>query len=222
MLGLLCWVGCQPIRESSGQESPRPTANGKPASAAATANADDDADGNAWPLFRGDPQATGVARGTLPEKLKRLWTFSVERGGFESTAAIADGTVFVGCTDGKLYAVDLADGRKRWEFTTELGFAASAAVRAGQVYIGDYDGRFYSIDARSGKANWHVDTDAEINSSTNFYKENVLFGSQDGCLYCLQAETGKFVWKYESEDMIQCSPTVSGDRGFVAANAPPT
>ena len=66
-------------------------------------------------------------------------------------------------------------------------------------------------------------TEAEINSSANFYKdkndtENVLFGSQDAILYCLVAESGKEVWKYESEDMIQCSPTVSadGERGFVA------
>ncbi|HUT11966.1 MAG TPA: PQQ-binding-like beta-propeller repeat protein, partial [Thermoguttaceae bacterium] len=63
---------------------------------------------DAWPLFRGDGPGTGVAGAALPEKLELLWTFSVDGGGFESTAAIADGTVYAGCTDGKLYAVDLA------------------------------------------------------------------------------------------------------------------
>jgi len=171
---------------------------------------------DAWPLFRGNRQATGAAGATLPEKLERLWTFSVPEGGFQSTAAIAEGMVFLGCFDGKLYAIDLSGGGKKWEFPTELGFTASAAVRGGQVFIGDSDGRFYCIDAESGKVKWDFPTEAEINSGANFYKDNVLFGSQDGFLYCLKAGTGKLVWKYESEDMIQCSPTVAGDRAFVA------
>ena len=44
----------------------------------------------------------------------------------------------------------------------------------------------------------------------------VLFGSQDATLYCLNADTGKLVWKYAIEDQIRCSPTIIGDRCFVA------
>ena len=112
---------------------------------------------HSWPLFRGDAAATGVARATLPEKLELLWTFSTKKGGFESTAAIVDGTVYIGCTDGKLYALDLATGKKRWEFSTPLGFTASAAVRDGRVYIGDSDGTFYCIDAATGNELWDFD-----------------------------------------------------------------
>ena len=169
-----------------------------------------------WPLFRGNPQATGVAGSGLPDELELLWTFSTKKGGFESTAAIDGGMVYAGCLDGNLYAIDLKSGEKRWEFTTDLGFTASAAVRNGLLYIGDYDGRFYCFDAASGKPKWDLQTDAEINSSANFYQDNVLFGSQDGNLYCLKADTGELVFKYQSDDMIQCSPTVVGDRAFVA------
>ena len=171
--------------------------------------------GGDWPLFRGDRQATGVARGSLPEKLEPLWTFSVDDA-FESTAAIAGGTVFVGSFNGKLYAVDLSTGRKQWEFSTDLGFNAAPAAREGLVYIGDIDGRFFCVDARTGKLKWHFDSEAEINSSANFHRDHVLFGSQDGILYCLEAATGRVVWKYESEDQIRCSPTVAGERTFVA------
>ena len=31
-----------------------------------------------WPLYRANAQATGVATGTLPQKLSRLWKFSVK------------------------------------------------------------------------------------------------------------------------------------------------
>ncbi len=171
---------------------------------------------DAWPVFRGNGQSTGVATGSLPETLELLWTFSTDDGGFESTAAIVDATVYVGCLDGNLYAIDLATGEKRWAFPTDLGFTASPAVRGGRVYIGDYDGKLYCLDAKSGDLLWDFQTEAEINSSANFYKDTVVFGSQDGILYCLEAKSGKVVFEYESQDMIQCSPAVVDDRAFVA------
>lgn len=171
---------------------------------------------NSWPLFRGDPQATGIAPGGLPEKLEPLWTFASEKGGFESTAAIVDGMVYIGSTDGKLYALDLESGKKRWEFATPLGFSASAAVRDGRVCIGDADGMFYCLDAASGKQLWDFQTDGEINSSANFHNDNVLFGSQDSYLYCLDAASGKLVWKFQSQDQIRCFPTIVNNLAFVA------
>jgi len=169
-----------------------------------------------WPLFRGDRKATGVARSNLPARLEVLWTFATERGGYEATAAIADGTVLVGSLDGNFYALDLAGGEKRWEFPTKLGFYASAAVRKGRVYVGDADGTFYCLDAASGRKLWHFQSDAEINSSANFHGNCVLFGSQDMFLYCLDADSGRLIWKYESADQIRCFPAIAGDHTFVA------
>jgi outer membrane protein assembly factor BamB len=172
---------------------------------------------DSWPVFRGDAASTGVARGTLPEKLEKLWTFTDARGGFEATAVIADGTVFVGSNGGKLFAIGLADGKKRWEYaTSKLGVVAAAAVRNGLVYVGDIDGDFHCVDAKTGQRKWKYVTRGEIDSAPSFYKDNVLFGSQDTFLYCLKADSGEEVWKYECPDQIRCCPTVAGDRAFVA------
>ncbi|MGA2034538.1 MAG: PQQ-binding-like beta-propeller repeat protein [Thermoguttaceae bacterium] len=175
-----------------------------------------DARADAWPMFRGDRLASGVSKGTLPEQLELLWTFSSPQGGFESTAAIVDGVVYAGSTDGKLYAIDLRSGKQRWEFVTELGFNASPTVSGPSVFIGDVDGRFYSINARTGKANWTFSTDGEIDSSANLYKDCVLFGSQDSFLYCLKADTGKLAWKYQSTNQIRCFPTIIAGRAMIA------
>ena len=169
-----------------------------------------------WPLFRGNAQATGVASSDLPEDLELLWTFSSEEGGFEATAAIVDGVVYVGCTDGKLYAINLATGKKRWAYGTTLGFSTSAAVRDGLVYLGDTDGRFHCVNAATGKSKWRFDAEAEINSSANFHGCHVLFGSQDTRLYCLDAASGELAWTYESPDQIRCFPTVFGSTVLVA------
>ena len=70
--------------------------------------------GENWPLFRGDTQCTGVTVAKLPDRLDLMWTFRVDGGAFEGTPAIADGVVYLGDLDGKLFALNLADGTQRW------------------------------------------------------------------------------------------------------------
>ncbi len=168
-----------------------------------------------WSMFRGNSLGTGYSKTTLPEKLELVWTFKVPQGAFESTAAIVGNVVYIGDLDGKVYALDLNTGKKKWEFKTESGFTASPAVKDGLVFIGDYDGTFYCLD-QDGKLKWKHETGAEINSSANFFKDNVLFGSQDATLYCINMKTGKEVWNFQIEDQIRCSPTVVAGRCFVA------
>ena len=48
-----------------------------------------------WPQFRGNPSLTGIATSAVPKTLKLLWTFEAGDS-IESSAAIVDGTVYVG------------------------------------------------------------------------------------------------------------------------------
>ncbi len=173
-------------------------------------------DGQQWPLFRGDRQATGVARCELPEKPELLWTYSGQKGGYEAAAVIGDGTVYIGSVDGKFSAIDLASGQARWEFSTDAGFNSAAALVKGRVLVGDTNGRFHCLDARTGKEQWHFDSEGEINSGANLHGQHVLFGSQDSFLYCLDVDTGKLIWKYESPNQIRCFPTIVENRTLVA------
>src|SRR6266545_7735490 len=59
-----------------------------------------------WPQFRGNARLTGVAA-ALPDTLKLKWTYEAGES-IESSAAIADGAVFVGSSKGELLAIDLA------------------------------------------------------------------------------------------------------------------
>lgn len=172
--------------------------------------------GRDWPIFRGDRIATGVAKGTLPDKLDVVWKFEVENGAFEGTPAILDGVVYIGDLDGEVHALDLKNGKKKWTYETDSGFIASAAVKDGLLYVGDFDGRLHCLDINSGKLKWAFETNAEIDACANFYKDKVVFGSQDATLYCLNAKTGKQAWKHEINDQIRCSATIAGNRTFVA------
>ena len=169
-----------------------------------------------WKLFRGDTRSTGVAHTTLPKTPTLIWKHRIEGGAFESTAAVADGVVYIGDLDGHVFALSLADGTQRWKTELETGFIAPAAFREGRIYLGDIDGVFHCFEAKSGKELWKVEAEAEIDSCANFYKEYVIFGSQDATLYCVDAKSGKLVWKHTIEDQIRCSPTLIDNLCFVA------
>jgi outer membrane protein assembly factor BamB len=176
-----------------------------------------------WTSFRGNPQSSGAAA-TLPStptftSLKQQWTFELADGGFESSAAIVDQTVYIaGITNdvkGKLFAIDLNNGRTKWQFDSPDGFITTPLYHDGRLFLGDMLGVFRCIDDQ-GKPCWEFKTDVEINSSANVHGDHVLFGSQNATLYCLSQSTGELVWRHEVNDQIQSSITLAGDRVFLA------
>ncbi|GEM_PF-99253 len=171
---------------------------------------------DSWPLIRGNPQATGLARTSLPEKLALRWRVAIDQGGFESTAAIVGGMVYAASSAGKVLALDLASGKIRWEFDTQSGFSSSPSVDNRFVCLGDVEGKFYCLDREKGVLVWEFATDGPIDSSANFADGRVIFGSQDSYLYCLDLGNGNLVWKYGSGDQIRCFPAIASNRCFVA------
>ena len=77
-----------------------------------------------WPLFRGDPQLTGVVDGTLGDELSVRWVYEAGEG-FDSTATVYVGMVYVGSLDGMLHAVDLATGKPKWTYQAGIEIKAS-------------------------------------------------------------------------------------------------
>ncbi len=161
---------------------------------------------NEWPLFRGNPQLTGVSSASLPQNLEPLWTFQTGEG-FESSAAIVDGIVYATSLDSNLYALDLGSGKLKWKYRA-AETKSSPSVSKGVVYFGDAEGTFHAVDANTGKRRWIFQTDGEINSSANFADEHVLFGSYDHFLYCLSARDGSLIWKAETDGYVHAMPTV--------------
>ena len=177
--------------------------------------------GDGWHVYRGNAHSTGVAKSPLPDELKVLWEFKVPKGGFEGTPLIVhdpkDGkkTVYIGDMDGRVFALDLESGAKKWETKTSIGFTASPAYQDGRIFIGDIDGVFFCIDT-DGTVQWKFETGGEITGGANFYNGHVLFGSQDSKLYLLNTANGEPIWEHETPDQIRCSTTIAGDRAFVA------
>jgi len=175
-----------------------------------------------WPLFRGNPRETGVAASTLPADLEVRWQFKT-KDGIEGAAAIVNGTVYVGCLDEHLYALDLTTGQVKWTYQTHPAIGTkvgpirtSPAVRDGLVYVGDTDGVFHCVEAATGNKRWTFDTQTEITSSATFAGDTVLFGSSDENLHCLSKD-GKERWRFKVPGgPVMGTPAIVNQRTFAA------
>jgi outer membrane protein assembly factor BamB len=170
--------------------------------------------GDDWPQFRGNPQLTGTA-GELPPALELLWTAEIGES-VESSAAIVDGTVYVGAQPGVLAALDLVSGKVKWTYkASDLGVGESSpVVSEGVVYVGDLDGVLHAVDAATGKARWTFKTEGEIKSSPIIANDRVLIGSYDGHLYGLGLD-GTLAWKARTDGPVHATPAIRDGVAYI-------
>ena len=162
-----------------------------------------------WAMFRHDLGHSGStdSTGILPQGTLK-WIFSTD-GPIHSSPAVADGTVYIGSRDHKLYALDADTGAKRWEYKTGTWVESSPVIVNGVVYFGSNDGRLYALDAHSGEKLWDFKTEYPIKSSPAVAGGIVYFGAEDYYIYAVDAVKGTKLWDYNAKGPVISSPTVS-------------
>jgi outer membrane protein assembly factor BamB len=169
-----------------------------------------------WPQFRGNARLTGVTASS-PPALELLWTHEAGEEGIESSAAIVDGTVYVGTVSGHLLSVDLGTGERRWAHATESEIGESSpCVSGGLAYVGDLDGVVHAVKIDDGTIAWTYETDSEIRASPVIHGDRLLVGSYDQQLYALDAKTGARLWSFETEGPVHATSAVADGLTYVA------
>jgi outer membrane protein assembly factor BamB len=180
---------------------------------------------NWWPMRRHDPQGTGYAAGQAPNQNVTNWKF--QAGNYiASCSVVADGKVFFGSADKKVYCLD-ADGNRDgtpkliWSFTTNGRVLGTPAVSNGKVYIGSEDKKLYCLDeAGNGDGTttvlWqYTFVQTPINPIVSYGKVYVYAD----LLYCLDAignisaQTTTLIW---SSPIVPASiPAVTNGRVYL-------
>jgi outer membrane protein assembly factor BamB len=129
--------------------------------------------------YSGELQAVGEEHG------HRLWRSGsggalLGSGTFYSTPAVMYGRVFLGNTDGRVYAYDASSGKLDWAVQTGAYVYASPAVTNAPglgptIYLGSYDGTFYALNARSGHIEWQYHAGGKISGSATIVGRIVYF-----------------------------------------------
>ena len=179
-----------------------------------------------WPLVRGDSRASGVASCELPAAPEVVWKYQVKDAGFEATAVVAAGVVYVGDTEGEFHAVRLADGKPVWTRKfPDSGFLNGSAVAGQRLYVNDMNGVVRCLTTNSGDVIWEHPTESDIYAAPNVVeleRENgegtslVLITTDDGRLIALAADSGRPQWEYAIEAPLRCWPTVADGKVLLA------
>ena len=137
----------------------------------------------------------------------RLWSFGFVNA-FFSDPAVANGIVYTGSVNGKVYARDAATGKQVWTFTGPANTSANypATVANGVVYAASTngpDGTVYALDAATGKQLWSFATTERHPTGVAAAGGVVYETTSDdngfsGGAYALDAATGTVLWHVSS------------------------
>jgi len=116
-------------------------------------------------------------------------------GGILSAAAVADGKVFVGSNDKKVYALDAATGAVKWTVLTGGMVQSAPAYDNGTVFVGSFDNKLYAINASTGAVKWKLTTEGNITFNPTVANGTVYVASKiGGTLYAINETTGVVKW----------------------------
>jgi large repetitive protein len=165
-----------------------------------------------WNLFENNLQHTGQSLTVGPGTNTTLWTYPTGNHIMYGSPVIgADGTVYVGSYDSKLYALN-PDGSMKWNYTTGNYIYGSPAVGAdGTIYVGSYDKKLYALNP-DGSMKWNYTTGNYIYGSPAVGADGTIYiGSYDNKLYALDPN-GTMKWNYTTGNHIYYGcPAIGSD-----------
>lgn len=170
-----------------------------------------------WSMYRHDLNNTATSNSTAPV-CNLLWQFNgypdspdpINR--LRTTAAVANGVVYVGTETHIFCAFDAYNGSLIWQFDSVSNPESSAAVVGNVIYLGIlWDGSHGYVDALSatnGSVIWRFPTDSGVESSPTVFNGVVYVGSYLGYVYALNATNGALIWSYLTGASCFSSPAV--------------
>ncbi|MES2124586.1 MAG: PQQ-binding-like beta-propeller repeat protein [Gemmatimonadota bacterium] len=191
-------------------------------------------------MFRGGPTHEGVYASASPTLGSVAWKFKTG-GRVLSSPAVSGERLFVGSSDGVLYAIDRKSGSELWKFASKGPIASSPAVHNDLVYVSSLDGNVYAVDLATGKQRWAFATKGEQRftapgihgaipktermpdpfdvflSSPAVVGNTVYIGSGDHNVYALDAATGALKWQFKTGDVVHASPAVANGLVYIGS-----
>ena len=158
-----------------------------------------------------------------------LWEFDDETAlkPLFCSPTIAEGRLYFGegyhtDRESKMFCVDVATGKKLWDFPTASHTESSPAVAAGKVVFGAGDDGIYCLDARTGAKHWqypagggvHVDSNLLIVGGRVYAGSGTSKKSKANRIFCLDLATGTEIWGENVAYSSWGSPAAAGKQIF--------
>jgi len=157
----------------------------------------------------------------------RLWPADSFLGAADSeiaiygSPAVAEGLVYVGGYNGKVYAVNSESGALRWVYPRDGDLepiVGGLVASQGRLYFGCSDGKVYTLDAATGDmVGEPFQTEDKIWSTPVVEGDTLYVGSFDNSLYALDIQSGSEKWRFDTEGAVGSIPLVYGDTVYAGS-----
>ncbi|MEP6844508.1 MAG: PQQ-binding-like beta-propeller repeat protein [Panacibacter sp.] len=176
--------------------------------------------------------ADGKVLALNKESGKSFWEFKA-RHFIRATPALLKGWIYVGDTDGDMYALDSKTGQLKWVYHTygsslindSIGFdrkaiLSSAVVEDDAVVFGGRDGFLYCLNRFDGTLRWKFDNKVSwVVSSPSIVKGQIITGTSDGhFVQSVNIKSGEEKWRVYSAAPLWSSPLVVGNYIYIGGN----
>ena len=150
----------------------------------------------------GTRRATGALRALGKEGGVTQWmrTLAIP---LQGSLTLANGKLFGGGSDGRLYAFDSKTGEVRWFFDYSAAFNSRPVVTGGRVYAGSEDGNLVVLDEQTGKLLWRYRTRGPVRGPAAIQDDIVYFGSGDNYVYAVNTMSGRLFWRTRTGASVQ-------------------
>lgn len=142
--------------------------------------------------------------------IKPIWDFKCEDE-IRGTPTLSQGTLYIGCYDNNLYALNAADGKFQWKYPTDGGIVSRPLIYENNVFFCSEDQCLHVIGSRTGKLLWTYYTEGRIYSSPRISDGHVFFGSDDHDLHAVNVNSGRATWKFSTDGEIHSTPLIANE-----------
>lgn len=148
----------------------------------------------------------------------KVWALPIDGPINAAAPVVGDVTFVTGCSDGKLYVVDLKQGKVVDTVALNDQSTATAPAAGDKVYMAMVGSQVVAVDWKTKKVAWSFSPKRRqqpFDASPAVTDKLVIAGSKDRKVYALDRETGAEKWNFVTEGAVDASPVVVGDRIYV-------
>ena len=143
-----------------------------------------------WHMFMHNLGFSGSSPDTsITPPLELLWKFKTG-GPIYASPVIVDGIVYIGSTDGRLYALDAKQWGIKWVFDAGEAIRYAATVLGNRVYFSARNNKVYGLDAKTGEKLWEFKSKSWMDAPPIVSDNRVYVGAFRSKIYLLNAGTG--------------------------------
>ena len=161
---------------------------------------------------------------------KTLWVLQLSEHP-STTPEIDEDNVYIGTTDGSVFAYDLRKIRKLhldnrlpayshvallWRYKAASEIKSPPLVTGRTLNFATSRGTLASVGAGDRKLNFEFETDAAISTPVAVGQGTLFVSAEDSRMYALNQTNGQVKWKFISEHPIQEQPRIIGDVLYVS------